>query len=204
MNTPAQKASSDASLDPVILVEATPNPATRKFLPGCTISAEGPLAFNDAESAKDSPFAEALFKVDGVEAVFFGQNFISVTKTEDAAWPELARVLQEKIATALSDNLPLWRAQKGAGQEATVSQPEKAKEGTIERDIQDLLDQRIRPFVAQDGGDIIFERFEKGIVYLKMHGACQGCPSASATLKQGVENMLRHFIPEVQAVEAVS
>ena len=187
--------------NPEIDVEETPNPETRKFLPGCDVSPEGPLAFPDAQSAERSPFALKLFEHSGVASVFLGYDFVSVTKKADISWSSIENNVQNLIQTAFKEKLAIWQSNNT---ESVSQESPLAKEGTIERDIQDLLNQRVRPFVAQDGGDITFERFEDGVVYLKMRGACQGCPSATATLKQGVENMLRHFIPEVKSVESVA
>lgn len=197
-----------AAADPVlqnnpVTVEVTPNPQTRKFLTGHDVSPGGPLVFHTTEEAKDSPLAQKIFQVAGVQALFFGYNFISITKKQDVLWDTLESSLKEVMIQALEDKVPVWTASQSAEDTTKNQAAHKAEEGTIERDIQDLLDQRIRPFVARDGGDIVFHKFEEGTVYLHMRGACSGCPSSAVTLKQGVENMLRHFIPEVQHVEAV-
>lgn len=208
MSTEAQATNAPAHKALDVEVQQTPNPETRKFLPGCDISPGGPLAFSSAEEAQTSPFAAALFHVQGVSGVFLGYNFVSVTKDPAATWDVLEPVLVAAVRQACEAQLSLWEDQGAVsdGVQAGVSAQEgpKAEVGTIERDIQDLLDQRIRPFVARDGGDITFHRFEDGVVYLTLRGACSGCPSASLTLKRGVENLLRHFIPEVQSVEAAS
>lgn len=192
---------------PHIQVERTPNPATQKFLIDREVSPQAPLAFSSLEEAAPSPFATHLFSVQHVAGVFLGANFISVTKDPDAAWADLEPQVIKAIEEAFNDGLSVWTVNQNT--DANTAQPtpqeeERAEAGTIERDIQDLLDERIRPFVARDGGDITFHRFEEGVVYLTLRGACSGCPSASVTLKQGVENLLRHFIPEVQSVEAVT
>ena len=188
----------------MVTVEVTPNPETLKFLlkddaaPG-GVSPNGPLVFHDTSEAEGVPLVKALFSVEGVASVFLGKNFISVTKTPSIQWDHL----RAPVLTMLND----WFARGEAifAEEIAPAQDTptlKPKEG-IEQDICALLDERIRPFVAQDGGDIVFQRFEGGVVYLKMNGACSGCPSATATLKQGVENLLKHFIPGVERVESV-
>jgi len=204
--------------DHQISVEQTPNPETRKFLVDRPISPQGPLAFSDSQEATSSPLASALFKVKGVAGVFFGHHFISITKEPNHSWDTLQPLLEDALLRALEANLPLWEMPQSP-ENASSSSPNSAQsmmspiEATLDEnaehsgiiyEIQNLLNQRIRPFVAQDGGDIIFESFKDGIVYLRLYGACQGCPSASATLKQGVENMLKHFVPEVQEVRAVT
>lgn len=195
----------------VVHVEETPNPATRKFVCSRDVSPASPLAFSSAEEATPSPFATHVFAVNGVGGVFLGHNFVSVTKEEAADWDVLEPNVRQAVQEACEADKLLWddtllQHQDGAsGQDSIVGNQEapKAEPGTIARDIQDLLDQRVRPFVARDGGDITFHRFEDGVVYLTLRGACSGCPSSGVTLKNGVENMLRHFIPEVQRVEAV-
>ncbi len=200
-----------------IVMERTPNPEACKFVFNQPVSPHGPLAFSEERAAEHSPFARLFFKLQGIKGVFLGHNFISITKDPAYAWEDLAAPIQAACVQAIEMRLPLWETTRSKEATATnssdnpapgaptnVNEAAKAEVGTIERDIQDLLDQRIRPFVARDGGDITFDRFEEGTVYLHMRGACSGCPSASITLKRGVENLLKHFIPEVERVEAVT
>ena len=189
-----------------IRTEETPNPLTLKFIPGREVMADGVREFATPEEAAESPLAEALFDVDGVARVYFGPDFLTVTKGSDEVdW----RNIQASILAAIMD----WYASGeplfvGGAAEAGTSHghAEETYEGDaaqIVAEIKDLLDTRIRPAVAQDGGDILFSRYEPdtGIVWLHMRGACAGCPSSAATLKSGVENMLRHYVPEVSRVE---
>lgn len=182
-----------------IQTEATPNPNTMKFLPGQPVLGDKTAFFTDAENAKASPLASALFVLKDIRAVFFGGDFITVTKTEGSSWETLKPQILTTILEHYQRGLPLM---------AEVA-PKAASEGTLySADEQEIVDQiielietRVRPAVAQDGGDILFHRYEEGVVYLEMHGACAGCPSSTATLKSGIENMLKHYIPEVVAVE---
>ena len=183
-----------------IQTEETPNPATLKFLPGQPVLARGTVDLRSAEAAKDSPLAERLFRVEGIEGVFFGADFISVTKAEAAEWYLLKPAILGIIMEHFTAGRPVMLA-SAQGEAAPVSAAEDA--GVVQQ-IQELLDARVRPAVAQDGGDIVFHGFEKGVVYLRMQGACSGCPSSTATLKMGIENMLRHYIPEVLEVRAVA
>lgn len=177
-----------------IQTEDTPNPATMKFLPSRTVVAS-PVSFEDRKAAERSPLASALFAVDGVESVFFGTDFISVTRAPQAEWASLRPVL----LSALMDH---FLAQRPVMLEEELLAP-FGQEDEVSRKIRALLDERIRPAIAQDGGDVSFEGYEDGIVYLRLKGACAGCPGATATLKNGIENMLRHFIPEVEEVRRV-
>lgn len=179
-----------------IQTEDTPNPDTMKFLPSRPVVAE-PMEFPTKDDASGSPLALALFAVAGVERVFLGADFISVTRSADADWPEL----QPSVLTAIMNHFMNDRPVMDEGAEQPAAAP--AVEGDVEKQICALLDERIRPAVAQDGGDVAFERYEDGIVYLRLKGACAGCPSATATLKYGIENMLKHFIPEVKEVQRV-
>ncbi|MEQ9125264.1 MAG: NifU family protein [Alphaproteobacteria bacterium] len=179
-----------------IQTEATPNPATLKFIPGVTVLASGTADFRSAEDARgESPLAEALFAVEGVDAVFFGADFISVSKADVAEWPVLKPAVLGAIMEHFTRDLPVMSAGAvdGDADGPDMSDP-------IVQQIQELLDTRVRPAVAGDGGDIVFRGFEDGVVYLSMQGACAGCPSSTATLKMGIENMLRHYVPEVQEV----
>lgn len=179
-----------------IQTEPTPNPATLKFLPGREVLANGSADFPSPESARISPLAERLFTIDGVAGVFLGTDFISVSKRSDRSWPTLKPVVLGAIMEFFLSGQPVIAA--GAGTGAVVEEDDE-----IVSQIKELLDTRVRPAVAQDGGDIVFHGFEKGVVFLTMRGACSGCPSSTATLKSGIENLLRHYIPEVTEVRAV-
>jgi Fe-S cluster biogenesis protein NfuA len=179
-----------------IQTEETPNPATLKFLPGRDVMETGTADFRDGESARRSPLAERLFQIEGVSGVFLGSDFITVTKDEDREW----FLLKPAILGVVMEHFTAGRPILLAGAEALESSEEDSE---IVSQIRELIDTRVRPAVAQDGGDILFSRFEDGIVYLHMQGACQGCPSSTATLKMGIENMLRHYIPEVVEVRPV-
>jgi Fe-S cluster biogenesis protein NfuA len=185
-----------------IQTETTPNPATLKFLPGREVMTEGTADFPDAASGARSPLAQALFAVPGVERVFFGSDFVTVTKT-DADWKHLKPAILGAIMEHFTRGLPLFAENAGADAESeTVYEGETAE---IVAQIKELIDTRVRPAVAGDGGDIVFEGFDagSGTVFLHLKGSCSGCPSSTITLKNGIENMLRHYIPEVSAVEAV-
>jgi Fe-S cluster biogenesis protein NfuA len=187
-----------------IQTEATPNPATLKFLPGRTVLGEGTQDFRNRASAEGaSPLALRLFDIDGVEGVFLGSDFISVTKG-GAEWehikPALLGAIMEHYLSgepALFDN-----AHKQGSEEAGDDFADGDAE--IVSTIKELIETRVRPAVANDGGDIIFQGFRDGVVFLKMRGACSGCPSSTATLRHGIENLLRHFVPEVDEVRSVS
>lgn len=186
-----------------IQTQDTPNPATLKFLPGRDVMGEGKVAdFPEAGSAARSPLAKALFTVPEVSRVFFGADFISVTK-RDGEWKHLKPAILGAIMEHFTHGLPLM---EGSSEEAdTTSESYDAEDSEIVEQIKELIETRVRPAVAQDGGDIIFKGFdgESGIVSLHLQGSCAGCPSSSMTLKNGIENMLRHYVPEVTAVEAV-
>jgi Fe-S cluster biogenesis protein NfuA len=187
-----------------IQTEATPNPNVLKFLPGKDVLGEGTREFKDIDQGAASPLAEALFQLDGVDRVFFGPDFITVTKaTDDQDWREL----KAPILAAIMEHFTSGQALLREGAAAVAHDEDEVYEGEtaqVVAEIKDLLDTRIRPAVAQDGGDILFNRFDAGtgVVYLHMRGACSGCPSSSATLRSGVENMLKHYVPEVTRVEA--
>ena len=188
-----------------IQTEATPNPEVLKFLPGREVMGEGSRDFRDAEAAKASSLAAELFGLEGVERVFFGADFLTVGKTEATDWAHLKAPILAAIMDHFTSGQPLFAGQGGAESEAT-GHDEGSYEGEtaqIVAEIKDLLDTRIRPAVAQDGGDILFSRFDAatGVVWLNMRGACSGCPSSTATLRSGVENMLKHYVPEVTRVE---
>jgi Fe-S cluster biogenesis protein NfuA len=182
-----------------IQTEATPNPATLKFLPGRTVMPEGTANFPEAGTAGRSPLAKRLFEIDGVGGVFLGQDFITVTKTV-GEWQHLKPAILGAIMEHFVNNRPIIDAGIEAG---AATAPEGEPDSEIVSQIKELLDTRVRPAVAQDGGDIIFHGFEDGVVYLHMQGSCSGCPSSTATLKHGIENMLRHYVPEVREVQAV-
>ena len=183
--------------------EATPNPLTRKFLPGQDVTGEGTREFRTPDEASASPLARALFDIDGVSRVFFGPDFVTVSRHPgDLEWRQLKAPILSAIMDHYTSGEALYAGEGGAGghNDAIVYEGDTAQ---VVTEIKDLLDTRIRPAVAQDGGDILFNRFdpESGIVYLHMRGACSGCPSSAATLKAGVENLLKHYVPEVTAVE---
>ena len=184
-----------------IQTEATPNPATLKFLPGRPVLAHGTLEFLDAETSKASPLAARLFEIEGVKGVFFGTDFISVTK-EEGEWQHLKPAILGVIMEHYLSGAAVANAPEGTdgSEKDEFFAPED--EETV-KTIKELLETRVRPAVAQDGGDITFQGFRDGVVYLHMRGACSGCPSSTATLRHGIENLLRHFIPEVQEVRPV-
>ncbi|HYZ41324.1 MAG TPA: NifU family protein [Stellaceae bacterium] len=180
-----------------IQTEETPNPATLKFLPGRPVLTSGTANFTNKEEARISPLAEQLFSLPEVRGVFLGSDFVTVAKSPDADWYRLKPAILAMIMEHFTAGRPvLLRDEAGtaAGDE---------DEDEIVAQIKELLETRVRPAVAQDGGDIIFHDFEDGVVYLHMQGSCSGCPSSTATLKAGIENMLRHYIPEVVEVRAV-
>jgi len=187
-----------------IQTEATPNPATLKFLPGVPVMPSGSADFPNQEEAEKSPLAAQLFRIPGVSGVFFGHDFISVTREGDAEdgfdWQHLKPAILGTIMEHFVTGKPVMT--EGFGD---VDLEEDFEEADIEivNTIKELLDTRVRPAVAQDGGDITFHGFRDGIVYLHMRGACAGCPSSTATLKHGIQNLLKHFIPEVQEVQPV-
>jgi Fe-S cluster biogenesis protein NfuA len=190
----------------LIETETTPNPATLKFLPGQSVMDAGTRDFASPEEAEASPLAEALFAQGDVEGVFFGRDFISVTIAPGGDWrdakPQVLGVLLDHFA----GGAPLFRA-GSAGDIAVAAEDEDFGEDPADADIvdqiKDLIDTRVRPAVARDGGDIVYRGFQKGTVFLAMHGACSSCPSSTATLKQGIEQLLKHYVPEVTEVRAI-
>lgn len=190
-----------------IQTESTPNPATLKFLPGRTVLAAGSADFRAAAQAERSPLARRLFEVDGVSGVFFGQDFITVTKAEGGRAPGDApewQHLKPAILGAIMEHFVSGEPAIEGAQDTTENEEFfEEQDGRIVETIKELLETRVRPAVANDGGDITFRGFKEGVVYLHMRGACSGCPSSTATLKYGIQNLLRHFIPEVREVEAV-
>jgi len=180
-----------------IQTEATPNPATLKFLPGRTVLPEGTLEMRDKAEAQQSPLAQRLFEIDGVGGVFFGSDFIAITKT-DGEWQQLKPALLGAIMEHFMSGGPVLNAGVTGDQAAQEFFDPKDAE-TVET-IKELIETRVRPAVANDGGDITFRGFKDGIVYLDMKGACSGCPSSTATLRHGIQNLLRHFVPDVVEV----
>lgn len=182
-----------------IQTEDTPNPSTLKFIPGCTVMKSGTAAFGSKKDCANSPLAEKLFESEYVTGVFLASDFITITKSDDIEWelakPEILSIIMDHFVT---------------GGETIIDEQDSSKQNQIKEDdtdivkqIKELLDERVRPAVAMDGGDIIFHKYEDGIVYLEMHGSCSGCPSSGATLTNGVESMLKHFIPEIKSVTQV-
>jgi Fe-S cluster biogenesis protein NfuA len=182
-----------------IQTEPTPNPATLKFLPGQNVLAQGAIEFRTIESAAASPLAAALLETPGVESVMFGSDFVSVTKGE-VDWPHLKPAVLGLIMEHFSSGAPLLVG-AAAQIEASGEFYDPADAETVAT-IKNLIETRVRPAVAADGGDIVFKGFRDGIVYLTMKGACSGCPSSTATLKSGIEKLMRHFVPQVRAVES--
>lgn len=183
-----------------IQTEQTPNPASLKFLPGCEVMVRGTAEFRSAaDAAKASPLAERLFKIHGVEGVFLGVDFVTVTKAGNFDWS----LLKPEILGALMEHFSTGQKVMHNENDAHVSSAADGDSDVVKQ-IKELIDTRIRPIVAQDGGDIVFYSFEDGVVFLSMRGACAGCPSSTATLKGGIENMLKHFVPEVTEVRAVN
>jgi len=183
-----------------IQTEQTPNPATLKFLPGRTVMASGTANFTEPEAAaRTSPLAERLFSLPQVRGVFLGADFITVTKDGDGDWYQLKPAILAVIMEHFTAGRPMLVAAASSG----VAEASEEDEDEVVSQIKELIETRVRPAVAQDGGDIIFHDYEDGVVYLHMQGSCSGCPSSTATLKAGIENMLRHYIPEVVEVRAV-
>jgi len=180
-----------------IQTEMTPNPATLKFLPGREVMPEGTANFTRPEDAGHSPLALRLFGLDGVAGVFLGSDFVTVTKMPDREWESLKPIILGSIMDHFTSGQPVLSGS------AAVLEEDDSDDDEIVAQIKDLIETRVRPAVAQDGGDILFRGFEDGIVYLHMQGACSGCPSSTATLRHGIENMLRYYVPEVQEVRPV-
>ena len=190
----------------LIQTETTPNPATLKFMPGRKVMDAGTRDFATPEAAEASPLAEAIFSTGEVEGVFFGRDFVSVTAAPGVEWHGLKPDVLALLLDHFAANMPLFRqgsagfSVPGADEPIATDDPADAE---IVAQIRELIETRIRPAVANDGGDIVYRGFDKGNVYLKMQGACAGCPSSSATLKNGIESLLKHYVPEVTAVHAV-
>jgi Fe-S cluster biogenesis protein NfuA len=183
-----------------IQTEATPNPATLKFIPGKPVTGGSPREFRSLEEATDSPLAQHLFTITGITGVFLGADFVTVTKSE-GEWQQLKPAILGVIMEHYLSGAPVVLDEKTEDRDG--SEFFAAEDDEIVHTIKELLDTRVRPAVAQDGGDITFHGYRDGVVYLNMRGACAGCPSSTATLKHGIENLLRHFVPEVSEVRPV-
>jgi len=182
-----------------IQTEQTPNPSTLKFLPGRMVMETGTLDFAGPDTAATSPLAKRLFAVEGVERVFFGADFVTVTKAVERDW----QILKPSILGGIMEHFTSGEPIVSGGEAATDGSAASGEDDDeIVAQIKELLDTRVRPAVAQDGGDIIFQDFREGVVYLHMQGSCSGCPSSTATLKMGIENLLKHYVPEVVEVRA--
>jgi len=189
----------------LIRTEHTPNPSTRKFLPGQAVMEAGTRDFADAASAEASPLASALFASGMVEGVFYGRDFISVTAAPGVSWTDLEPLVLETLLDHFVSGAPLFNAGSAGGiyVAADDSFDEDPADADIIDQIKELIETRVRPAVAQDGGDIVYKGYRDGHLYLSMHGACSGCPSSTVTLKRGIESLIRHYVPEVETVEAV-
>lgn len=185
-----------------IQTEATPNPATLKFLPGKVVLEDGTKDFRSRTEAEASPLAEKLFSIAGVDGVFFGFDFITITKGA-ADWQHIKPAILGAIMEHFMSGAPIMNAARVQTDDAGGEEDYDEADADTVATIKELLETRVRPAVSQDGGDIVFHGFRDGIVYLHMRGACAGCPSSTATLKHGIENLLRHFLPDVQEVRAV-
>ena len=190
----------------LIETELTPNPATRKFLPGRTVMETGSRDFPNAESAEASPLAEALFATGLVDGVFFGRDFVSVSAAPGIHWdalePEALGILLDHFVS----EGPLFKPGSAAGIAVDNDAPafeEDPADADIIGQIRELIETRVRPAVAQDGGDIVYRGYKDGTLYLAMQGACSGCPSSAITLKRGIEGLIKHYVPEVEAIEAI-
>ena len=189
----------------MIIIETTPNPATLKFLPGRTVMESGTRDFANPEEAAVSPLAEALFSLGDVVGVFFGHAFVSVTAGPGSNWADLKPDVLSIMLDHFSANMPLFVGGTAAGISVPpeMAHNDDPADADIIVQIKELIETRVRPAVANDGGDIVYRGFDKGTVYLKMQGACSGCPSSTATLKNGIESLLKHYVPEVTDVRAI-
>ena len=183
-----------------IQIETTPNPSTQKFIPGREVLTSGAMEIANAEDASCSPLAQRLFAIEGVASVFLGADFLSVSKSDAKDWAHLKPL----ILGAIMDHFQSGESIINDGADRSTHAEHDGPDSEIVDQIKSLLDTRVRPAVAQDGGDIVFHGFERGVVFLHMKGACAGCPSSTMTLKMGIENLLRHYIPEVTEVRAVA
>ena len=191
----------------LIVIEKTPNPATRKFLPGRTVMESGGRDFPNADAAEASPLAEALFSTGQVDGVYFGRDFVSVSATPTIEWESLEPEVLSILLDHFMLDAPLFRAGTAAGIEVAPDSMQSFVDDPADADIidqiKDLLETRVRPAVAQDGGDIVYRGYKDGTLYLAMQGACSGCPSSAVTLKRGVESLIKHYVPEVETIEAI-
>jgi len=191
----------------LIEIERTPNPATRKFLSGRTVMEAGGRDFPNADAAEASPLAEALFSTGMVDGVYFGRDFVSVSAAPTVEWDQLEPEVLSVLLDHFMLDAPLFKQGSAAGIEVAADEPISIEEDPADADIIDqikeLLDTRVRPAVAQDGGDIVYRGYRGGTLYLAMQGACSGCPSSAVTLKRGVESLIKHYVPEVETIEAV-
>ena len=185
-----------------VQVEPTPNPATLKFLPGKTVMTQGTQFYQDETSAGNSMLAQKLFQINGVESVFYGQDFITISKNETSNWTLLKPAILGAIIEQFTTNNPLIEEPQFKKTYVEDKHSIKSSDSDVVKKIKELLDTKIRPAVAMDGGDIIFNEYVDGWIWLEMQGACQGCPSSTATLKSGIENMMKHYIPEVRGVRS--
>ena len=186
-----------------IQTETTPNPRTMKFLPGKEVMPSGNATFTTTEEAAQSPLASALFSIEAIEGVFFGKDFVTVTRSDDVGWD----VMKPIVLTTIMEHFVAGRAimnDTNGGTHMLAESTAHEDDDPLTAQIKELIDTRVRPAVAEDGGDIIFRAFDDGVVKLELYGACSGCPSSTITLKQGIENMLKHYVPEVESVEAVN
>ncbi len=186
-----------------IQTESTPNPATLKFLPGETVLGRGTADLPDAQAAQKSPLGRRIFAVPGVTGVFLGSDFVTVTKGADVEWDHIKPAILGAVMDHFQSGDPVM-VDGGEAQAASGHAAHDGADAAIVEQIKELLDTRVRPAVAQDGGDITFHGFERGVVYHHMQGACAGCPSSTLTLKMRIENLLRHYIPEVTEVRPVA
>ena len=191
----------------LIEIEKTPNPATRKFLPGRTVMETGGRDFPNADAAEASPLAEALFATGMVDGVYFGRDFVSVSAAPTVEWNQLEPEVLSVLLDHFMLDAPLFRQGSAAGIDVApdsgpVFEDDPADADIIDQ-IKELLETRVRPAVAQDGGDIVYRGYKDGKLYLGMQGACSGCPSSTVTLKRGVESLIKHYVPEVETIEAV-
>lgn len=188
-----------------IETETTPNPATRKFLPGRTVMDTGGRDFPSAESAEASPLAEALFATRMVDGVYFGRDFVSVSAAGGVEWSDLEPAVQQILIDHFVTGAPLFKP--GSAADIAVAPPSEFEEDPADADIieqiKELIETRVRPAVAQDGGDIVYRGYKDHKVYLELQGACSGCPSSTITLKNGIEGLVKHYVPEVESVEAI-
>jgi Fe-S cluster biogenesis protein NfuA len=191
----------------LIEIEKTPNPATRKFLPGRTVMEAGGRDFPNADAAEASPLAEALFSTGMVDGVYFGRDFVSVSAAPTVEWDQLEPEILSVLLDHFMLDAPLFRQGTASGIEVAPNEAPNVEEDPADADIidqiKDLLETRVRPAVAQDGGDIVYRGYREGKLYLGMQGACAGCPSSMVTLKRGVESLIKHYVPEVETIEAV-